>query len=217
MIVCLGAGLTSTDGHVVETTYDSRNLGAAGSQRLIVDGNVQPAALNTTGRFKEAKWARLDGFGGYLFLDGREVIARREERTGSWRDVDDAGAADPVTRRYLTLYRSHGTNPKDSGYAYAVMPGAKTGEVRASVGKVKVLANTPERQAVRIGDVFAANFFAPGSTGGLRVSAPCSVLIRGASIYVADPGHQASKVDVTWQGNTRTVNLAGMAGVTVKL
>ncbi|PHH60501.1 hypothetical protein CDD81_1591 [Ophiocordyceps australis] len=215
MIICLGAGISSTDGWSVETTYENRNLGAAGTHVLTVDGIVQPSRLGTTQTLVGAKWAQIEHFGGYLFLDDRPVLVRREVRRGSWLDVNDGGTSDIVTRRYLTLYRYHGVNPSDGGYAYAVLPGATPRQTQAAVGSVTIVENEPQRQAVKVGDFFAANFFAAGSTGGLEVSAPCSVLIQGSDIYVASPDWEVAMVHVSWQGVTWPVNT--QAGVTVKL
>ncbi|PFH62084.1 hypothetical protein XA68_15175 [Ophiocordyceps unilateralis] len=220
VIVCLGAGLSSTDGEVVETTYDNRNLGASGTDMILtVDGLRQPSS--TVGNSLElvgASWAHLQHSGGYLFLDDGAVIALREARTGSRRDIDDEGSPTTFTRTYLGLYRHHGIDPTNSSYAYAVLPGATANQTRAAVGSVQVVENGADIQAVRIGDVFAANFFAPGVVGALRVSAPCSVLIRASTVYIADPTRSINNtIQVEWQNKTRSVSLDGKAGATVSL
>ncbi|RDA93434.1 hypothetical protein CP533_2635 [Ophiocordyceps camponoti-saundersi (nom. inval.)] len=217
MIVCLGAGLSSTDGFKVETTFDNRNLGTTGSNLLIVDGKRKSSKLNHQNELVNASWAHLQDSGGYLFLDSEPVQSLREARSGRWRDINEDGDEKLITRRYFTLYRGHGVNPKDGRYAYAVLPGATLEETRDAVGSVTVVENGPERQAVRVGDFFAVNFFAAGATGGLRVSAPCSVLIRGGNISVADPTRRVATVDIVWQGKTRTANLAGKEGGSVFL
>ncbi|RCI08770.1 hypothetical protein L249_4812 [Ophiocordyceps polyrhachis-furcata BCC 54312] len=227
MIICLGAGISSRDGHQVETTMDNRNLGLAGTHVLTVDGrwiSTRPGRQEV--ELVNATWAHLQDSGGYLFLDAEPVQALRETRTGRWRDINDDGDDTPITRRYLTLYRRHGVDPTNGHYAYAVLPGATeedtraavgSEDTRAAVGSVTVVDNGPDRQAVRVGDVFAVNLFVAGATSGLRVSAPCSVLIRGANISVADPTRRAATVDISWQGKTRTVDLAGKEGGSVVL
>ncbi|RDA86610.1 hypothetical protein CP532_6016 [Ophiocordyceps camponoti-leonardi (nom. inval.)] len=217
MIICLGAGISSNDGLHVETTFDNRNLGATGTHLLIVDGKWLTTRLGHQAELRNASWAHLQDSGGYLFLDEEPVQALREARTGRWRDINDDGDDRPITRRYVTLFRSHGVDPMNGHYAYAVLPGASEKGTRAAVGSVAVVDNGPDRQSVRVGDVFAVNFFAAGATSGLRVSAPCSVLIRGANISVADPTRRAASVDITWLGETRTVDLTGTEGRTVML
>ncbi|WP_169581095.1 MULTISPECIES: polysaccharide lyase family 8 super-sandwich domain-containing protein [Microbacterium] len=206
-VVCLGAGIASTDGHKVETTIDSRNLGATGSAALTVDGAVQPATLPTETSFAAASWAAIQGFGGYVFPGGGSIRARREERTGAWSDINKGGVAstDPITRRYITLWFDHGTDPTAGAYAYILMPGASpaTTAARAASPTVTILANTASVQAVKDAatGVTAANFFAAGTAGPITVSAPCSVLIRESggtlSVSVADPSQKSSTVAVT--------------------
>ncbi|GAA2631979.1 polysaccharide lyase 8 family protein [Actinomadura fulvescens] len=207
-IVCLGAGITCTDGTAVESVYDNRNLGEAGTHALTIDGVTQPVAHPWSTTAASPGWAHLAGFGGYVFLDDRAVVFRREERTGRWRDINTGGSADPVTRRYLTLYRHHGTDPTAGGYAYLVMPGATTAAVSARAAAtswVSVIVNGADRQGVVVPSlgVTAVNFFAGGSAGGVTVSAPAAVLIRERSdgtavICVADPRRSATTIDVTW-------------------
>lgn len=207
-IVCLGAGITSTDGYAVETTIDNRHLGAAGAPALLVDGRAQPTAQGWSAAFAGARWAHIAGQAGYVFPGGSKVCAVREERTGSWKDINSGGPADLLTRRYLTLFADHGTDPVDGGYAYVMMPGAsaKATEHRArDHGWLKVLANTAGRQGIRVNRLgfTAVNFWEPGTVDTLTASAPASVLVREnrdgtATIVVSDPARQATSLDVTW-------------------
>ncbi|GAA3234387.1 polysaccharide lyase 8 family protein [Actinocorallia longicatena] len=223
-VVCLGAGITCTDGTAVESVYDNRNLGASGTHALTVDGTVQPATPPWSATFTGASYAHLAGFAGYVFLDPRAVVIRREARTGSWHDVNAGGSTTPITRRYLTIYRHHGTDPAGSGYAYLIMPGASLAATQARAAATAwatVLANSADRQGIRVASlgVTAVNFFTAGGLGGLTVSDPCSVLVResasGTTIAVSDPRRSATTVDVTWNGTTHAFALAGKAGVTV--
>ncbi|KAF4585778.1 lyase [Ophiocordyceps camponoti-floridani] len=220
IIVCLGISLTSFDGELVETTYDNRNLGAASDSPfplLVVDGVPQPSMVNSSMELLNASWAHLAGSGGYLFLDPRAVLAVREARTGRWSDIDDSGSSKPITRRYFTLYRTHGRDPFESAYAYAVLPGASENETRDAVGSVRVILNEPMMHAAAVGDVFAANFFAPGRFGPLRVSGPCSVLVRGSTVYVADPTQSADVIEVVWRYEKRTAIVRDKAGASVSV
>ncbi|MBA8951794.1 polysaccharide lyase 8 family protein [Actinomadura namibiensis] len=206
-VICLGGGVACSDGTAVESVYDNRNLGASGTHALTVDGTAQPVAHPWSATFPAPRWAHLAGFGGYVFLDGRAVVFRREERTGRWRDINTGGSTTAITRRYLTLYRHHGTDPVSGGYAYLVMPGATAAATAARAGApwATVLANGPDRQGIAVPSlgVTAVNFFAAGSAGGVTVSAPASVLVRErgdgtAVVCVADPRRSATTIDVTW-------------------
>lgn len=214
-VVCLGAGISCTDGHEVDTVIENRNLHASGTNALTVNGQRQPAAQGWTQTFSNARWACLDGVAGYIFPRGQSVTARREQRTGAWGDVE--GGADPtkITRNYLTLYVDHGTAPSDAGYVYILLPGAApdaVAERAADQGYANVLVNTAAQQGIAVPSqgVTAANFYAPGKAGPVTASAPCSVLVREhaggtATIAVSDPTLTATSLTVTWQRPVKKV------------
>ncbi|MEU1791897.1 polysaccharide lyase 8 family protein [Streptomyces sparsogenes] len=207
-VVCLGAGIASRDGFAVETTFDNRNLGAKGAPALTVDGTVQPSAQGWTARFEGARWAHIAGQAGYVFPEGTDLTAVREERTGAWHDINVNGPDTPVTRRYLTLLTDHGTDPADASYAYVLLPGASAGATArraAGRGWLKILANNREQQGIRVPALgfTAVNFWAPGTVGEITADAPASVLIREnrdgtATVVVSDPARTASALGVVW-------------------
>jgi len=204
-IVCLGAGISCTDGVPVETVVDNRNLGATGAHGLTVDGAAQPTTLGWSQQFTGARSIALSGFGAYVLPAGTTVNALREARTGSWNDINTGGTTEQLTRRYLTLWFDHGTDPSGAGYDYLLMPGASaaTAAARAAAPTVTVTANTAAVQAVAdsASGVTAANFFSAGTAGPITVSAPCSVLIREQggvlTVTVCDPSRTAATVRVT--------------------
>ncbi|MGW7196478.1 polysaccharide lyase 8 family protein [Streptomyces chryseus] len=197
-LVCLGAGITSTDGVPVETIVDNRMLGEAGTNPLTVDdGRAAP------------RWAHLEGHGGWVFpaAAGADLKTLREDRTGSWSDINTTSTTERRTRRYQTLWLDHGTDPVDAGYAYLLMPGTSRRTVAAraaDTGWLKTLANTRAVQAVAIRSlgVTAANFWQPGTVERLTVSAPASVLVRAkgrtATLAVSEPPRTGRPLEVTW-------------------
>jgi hyaluronate lyase len=206
-VVALGAGITSSDGRTIETVVENRNLhdpAKAGGATLTVDGTAQPDAVGSSRSFAGARWAHLDGTGGYLLLGGATLRTLREDRTGSWHDVNAGGSTTPITRRYLTMWLDHGASPSGAGYAYVLLPcfsAAATAERAASPG-VEVLANSGSAQAIRHAGLglTAANFFAAGTAGGITVDAPCSVVLREGggklTVAVADPRRAVKTVTV---------------------
>lgn len=198
-IVALGAGITGGSGARVETVLENRNLGEHGRHPLTVDGDVQPTDLGWSAAIDDAGWAHLDGVAGYVLLTAGAVRAKREARTGTWRDIntggDTAGSTTPHTRRYLTLWLDHGVDPRDATYGYVLLPGAssaRTAEVAGDPG-VEVVANSAAVQAVRVPHLrlTAAVFHAAGSAAGITVSGPAVVLLREesgrATVAVSDP------------------------------
>ncbi|PPK71452.1 polysaccharide lyase family 8 super-sandwich domain-containing protein [Actinokineospora auranticolor] len=219
-VVCLGAGITATDGAVVESVVDNRNLGAAGTHALVVNGVAQPTSLPWNQQFTGAQWASIAGFGGYVFLGGATVTADRAARTGSWHDIDSGGSSGSITRRYLGLYYDHGTNPTNASYAYLLLPGATavTTAARSASPGVTVVANTSSVQGITAGSVRAANFFAAGACGSITADAPCSVLARqdgsALSVAVADPSRTSPTVTITLP-DTGFTTASADPGVTV--
>ncbi|MEU8912361.1 polysaccharide lyase 8 family protein [Streptomyces nigrescens] len=221
-VVCLGAGITARDGVPAETVVDNRCLGESGTAVLTVDGVPQPGTLGGTLAFRHAHWAHLAGHGGYVFPGGAPLKALREARTGSWHDINSTSSPQPFTRRYLTLWHDHGTDPTDAGYAYLLMPGAtaRTLAARAADRRwLTVLANDAGRQAIAVDPlgVTAANFWRAGGAGPLTSSGPVSVLVREhpggrpagrdhtARLCLAAPDRSGDTLEITWSRPVRAV------------
>ncbi|MGW7433076.1 polysaccharide lyase 8 family protein [Streptomyces sp. NPDC054861] len=208
-IICLGAGITASDGVPVETVVDNRNLGEAGASRAAGRGG-DPAPL-TTG----AGWAHLDGHGGWVFPTGTaDLRTLREERTGAWSDINTTSSTERRTRVYQTLWFDHGTDPVAASYAYLLMPGAtrRTLAARAADRRwLRVLDNTADRQAVSVPSLglTAANLWRAGTVGPLTVSAPASVLVRRRrsvlDLRVAEPPRTGQPLELVWDRPARRV------------
>lgn len=216
-VIALGAGITSRDGQPVETVVENRNLGTDGRHRLVVDGVRQPLAQGWSKEFGRARWAHIEGVGGYVLPDGAALHALREERTGTWRALntgaDTGGSTTPVTRRYLTLWADHGASPTDAGYAHVLLPGASAAAtaVWSHSRPVRVLVNDATAQAVEVRrhGLTAVNFWAAGTAGGITSSGPASVLVRRhgsrVSVAVADPGRTLTGLTIELPHHVRTV------------
>ena len=60
-IVCLGAGVTSTDGRTIETVVENRRLAAAGTNAFVVNGSAMPTNLGWSATVTNLTWAHLSG------------------------------------------------------------------------------------------------------------------------------------------------------------
>lgn len=204
-VVCLGAGITSTDGNGIETIIEQRSTGAQGTTVPIVDGRTFSTIGSEPTQFTP-RWAYLPDTSGYLFPQaGTRVQAIREDRTGHWTDMDNRGGYDDKTtysRRFVTMWFDHGVDPTDAEYAYIQLPGASQSAVAAAAADmagVEIVANTADVQAVTrrgkgLGFVTMANFWSGSAapTGvGVQASQPCSVVLTLEgdllSIAVSDP------------------------------
>ncbi len=215
-VVALGSGITATDGRTVETVVENRNLHTDGRQRLTVDGVPVQHSPDRRLRFRRASWAHLEGTGGYLFPEGADLLALREARGGSWRSIniggDTGGDESPLLRHYLTLWLDHGVSPTRQGYAYVLLPGATAAQTAAATRSrpVRVLANTPEVQAVEAPELglTAAVFWRAAAVAGLSSDGPACVLVRRdgerISVAVSEPSRTraALRLELPWPART---------------
>ncbi|AOR30237.1 lyase [Streptomyces fodineus] len=217
-VVCLGAGITCTDGTAVETTVENRNLGPSGGAPFTVDGTVRPASHPWSATLTGAKWAHIGGHGGYVFPGGTTLHALRDARDGSWSTINKGGSTTVVNRKYLTMYVDHGTDPVDASYAYLLLPGATVARTQAraaDASRLTVLANTDSRQGVSVRSLgfTGVNFWLGGTVGRLTASDPCCVMISEkadgtAVIAVSDPMRMRTSLTLTWRRAVTAVTSA---------
>ncbi|MFE5403924.1 polysaccharide lyase 8 family protein [Streptomyces sp. NPDC056580] len=197
-VVCLGAGISCADGVPVETVVDNRNLGEGGAQTFV----------------RGPGWAHLQDHGGWLLPRGGELRTLREDRTGSWSDINTTSTDERRTRRWQTLWLDHGTDPDGADYVYVLMPGATRGEVAARAADrrwLRVLANDARRQAVAVPSLglTAVNFWAAGTAGGLSAGAGASVLVRrrgrSATLWISEPPRTGTPLEIVWDRPVRSV------------
>ncbi|MFD0573444.1 polysaccharide lyase family 8 super-sandwich domain-containing protein [Kitasatospora gansuensis] len=94
-IVCLGAGITATDGVPVQTTVDNRNMSPNNAFVFTVDGTVQSSTLGWSQTFTGSKYMAINGVGAWVFPGGATVKAKRVARTGAWSDVNTGSSTTP--------------------------------------------------------------------------------------------------------------------------
>jgi hyaluronate lyase len=207
-VVCLGSDIRSTDSRPIETVVENRLLHGGGDHALTVDGTRETGALGWSAAMRDVTWAHLAGEAegsdiGYFFPAPVSLHGLREERSGVWNETTKT-----VSRTYLTLWLSHGTNPAGATYAYVLLPGYSAARVSdyARHPRVEILANSDRIQAVRVDPLglTAANFWSDGrsAVGIISVDKMASVLLqtRGASLDVAvsDPT-QANNTAITME------------------
>src|SRR5699024_773134 len=122
---------------------------------ILVDGQE----ITSSGSFSEARWAHIEGVGGYLFPNGSALDATLSQRTGSTRKVErtieDIPRADRVTREWATLELHHPEHVH--GTWWVLLPAADAAETRsASSGsgsdgdRIQIVRNDATAQIVRI-------------------------------------------------------------------
>lgn len=201
-LLCLGAGIESTDNSEIETIVENRKIKEDGSNVVTIDG-VEAVATIGEETTVAATWAHLEGNVaegsdiGYYFPSGKTLNVRKVANTGSWESVKNGSKKDPITRNYVEMWFSHGENPVAETYDYVILPGksAKAVEKYAKKSDVEIVMNTPEIQAARENKlgVFAANFWMPegGTVAGVTVDKEASVMTQKVDktleVAVSDP------------------------------
>lgn len=218
-VVCLGAGISSTNGFRVITSL-SQCLAAGDVTVKRADGEV--AVLAAPERMAAPRWIHHGGVG-YVFLgENGSVGVGCSAQTGSWRRISQPQSDAPVTAQVFSAWVNHGKQPQGAGYAYLLLPadGAREVDAAASRGPVGVLANTPQAQAAehRETGLLQAVFYAPGAVasgvwGEVSADAPCLLMVSRAApggaacLTVCNPRNAGGEVRVRVGGMQVRVRL----------
>lgn len=205
-LVCLGAGIRSSDAGPVVTTLDQS------LRQGPVECDAGGAPLNDGPHLlRNARWLR-HGPWGFVFPQPTDLTVELGPRTGAWNLIGN-GPADPVTRDVFLAYSNHGDTPKDAAYAYLVVADADRARLTLLAQKpgFQIAANTEVAQAVWRPEsgLLQAVFHEPGEItwgngGTLRVNRVCCVQLRREPtgdwrLDVADVQQQGGHVDVEFR------------------
>ena len=197
--LCLGADISAHDNSRVLTVIDNRktakDIKPIGGEKIDVTDEDTPVKAGARGLC-------LDGFGGYYFPEDMDVTVCRGGDT----------------KEYLEIVAWHGKDPENASYAYQVLPRMSESELEEYVKDpdFKILANDKYTQAVEYKDGKKMYvFWAPRDFDGLRVSAPCMVMISDGKFYVSDPTHKIPSVTIAYGGKLYVFNLLDKHGATV--
>ena len=199
-IVALGAGINSSMDSEVRTTLDHRRI-VRDSERSIfykikgedaVECEREPYEKSLC----DAEWVLVEGHAGYVFLD--KTLAH----LGRY-DCAEAGG-----QSFFEIRCEHGKNPKDSSYAYAILPYADKirAEKYASSPEVELLSNTSKLQTVREKNLRLSSyvFYEAGKCGAVESDSGIIVMIKernGALDFaLTDPTHLLKRARITLDG-----------------
>ncbi len=218
-IVVLAAGVGDRGGRAVTTTVDART--AAPSDQVTVSGarwdGTAWSGAGTGAGTGAPRWLRYANASqgtavGYVFLDRSNVTVDLAQVTRSRRVVRTANPDTQVVRNVFGVSVAHPAGTPSSSLAYALVPDADEGALRSYAdGPLRVLANTPQVQAIRHAGLglTAASVFPsrPQEAGRLRIDGPASVLLQegeGAddltTLAASDPTMDRDAVHVLVRG-----------------
>ncbi|MGG1514110.1 polysaccharide lyase family 8 super-sandwich domain-containing protein [Paenibacillus oryzisoli] len=231
-IVALGAGISSTDNATIESIVENRKLNSAGTNALTVNGTAQSTALGWAQSLTNVNTIHMAGNVagsdiGYYFPTSPTIQAKREARTGNWKQINSRAStpSTPYTRNYLTMWFDHGVNPTNASYQYVILPNKTSAQVTsyASNPNISVLENSNDAQAVKENtlNVVGVNFWndAVKTVGGITSTKKASVMTKETasdlSVSVSDPT-QANTGSIQIEINkAATGTISADAGVTV--
>lgn len=207
-IVALGSDISEPrEGQSVKTTVDNRIL--SGTANILVDGRPQNLEAGAAAVKKYIHVSDDAAQTGYYFPAGGNVMARLDERTGSWNDLSKKpyNPTDPYTDTYCTITAAHGKNPKTGSYAYIVMPEVTETELEAYSQNetVQIVENSGSAASVRCDElgIQAANFWKNEThqSGSITSSGQASVMTcdygDSFAVSVSDPTQTGTSLEIT--------------------
>lgn len=221
-VVCLGAGIRSTQAENITTTVNQSWLkgnvivAENGGQTALAAGSVANVA---------ASWVLHDSTG-YFFPSGGNLSVSNVLQTGSWRpriNTQSNISNATISQQVFKLWFNHGVGPVNEKYAYIVVPNIANASAMAAYNTegIEILANSDSIQAVKHSGlaILQAAFYKAGSvldsSSGMRVGLdrPAVMMVKnvGASTLqftVADPTHNLVAVNlaITFPGAAAAIN-----------
>ncbi|MEC2158347.1 polysaccharide lyase family 8 super-sandwich domain-containing protein [Virgibacillus halodenitrificans] len=207
-IVALGAGISSKEDRNIETIVENRKIGEGGINQLSIDGEKQANLFSQTAK-KNVNWAFLEGTNagsdiGYYFPAGGTLQVKKEEREGSWSDINYKEPEATINRAYATMWFDHGVRPTNKTYSYVLLPKRSENGVAAYANdpEIEILRNDDDVQAVRetSEQLLGANFWKneKQTAGPLTAYQKASVTMkhsgRTLDVSLADPTMKNSGV-----------------------
>jgi chondroitin AC lyase len=178
-IVALGAGIWSTGRKTVSTTLNQ----SLQRGNVVVDGHEVADGQQA---MRDISWVLHDGVG-YVFPQKSAAFIMTGPRSGSWGEINSRQAMTPITKNVFAVWLDHGVRPDNATYQYIVVPGTDAKDLAeyAVHSPVRILANTPNLQAVRHEQLGISEivFFAAGRLSlrkglTIEVDRPCMLLLR---------------------------------------
>ncbi len=214
-IVALGSDINSSDG--AKTVIENRKLNPFGNNELTVDGSAAVTEMGTEEKLNGVRWMHLEGNTtgadiGYYLFDGADVMALRENRTGSWRDINLSNARDYNSKSYMSMWIDHGGKADGGTYAYAILPGMSKRETEkyADNPAVEIIRNDAAAQSVRnrVLGITGAIFWTDTeqTAGGITCNSRAAVMMREYDdelvFGISDPTQSnTGAVEITYDGS----------------
>jgi len=205
--VCLGAGINSRSKLPVATTLNQCLLRG---DVVMMSDNKKSIVAKGERQADQVNWVLHNGIG-YIFPEKQKVNLSNQAQTGSWFKVNRQSDSpkDEITKEVFKLWLDHGAQPSNAKYEYMVVPATTEQELVKSGMQIKILANSPEIQAVKHSglNICQAVFYTSGEiqiTDNLKIGidSPGVVMVKTndsvvKQISVADPSRKLGRIHLT--------------------
>lgn len=217
-IVFVANGINATSTYPVETIVQQWPLSRA-TEAVIADGTWMLAA-NGEATIRP-RWVHSDRIG-YLFAEATTLRMKREERSGSWSQLNASASSQQIASvPFLTLWFDHGIAPRDAAAEYAVVPNVSAAQMEAwaAAAPYVTLSNDSTVSAVKDqrSGVTSFVFWSAATLDGVGVDRPSlvhrTVAGRRMSLSVVDPTNATTALRLTLRGSWTLA--APVDGVTV--
>jgi len=208
--VCLGTGINSRSKLQVATTLNQCLLRG---DVVMMSGNKKSTLQKGEHQSEQVNWILHDGIG-YIFPEAQKVNLSNQAQTGSWFKINRQSDSpkDEISKDVFKLWLDHRAQPANAKYEYIVVPATSEQEMEKAGQQIKILANTPEIQAVRHSSLNICQiiFYTSGEiqvSENLKIGmdSPGVVMVKMngpevKQISVADPSRKLAKIHVSITG-----------------
>lgn len=209
-IICLGAGIHSSENKEIRTTINQSFLHGNVVVKQAVAANTIPLG---THHLDNVKWVLHDNWG-YYFPAAATLDLSNQSQPGSWHNVLKRMPDQQMKADMFTLWFNHHVQPKAGSYAYYVFAGATAANIETRAEAWAITENSAAIQAVenplakRAGLVFQQ----PGEVstktfGKISADQPCILMLTQVyatqHLSLSDPTHQLSSITIGIRGNKK--------------
>jgi len=182
-IVALGAGIESHSEHRLNTTINQSHL-----QSEVVISQEKNSKTLPIGHQKSQ--AHIDWVWhakvGYFFLDSMNLNISQDKQVGSWSSINNSQDDQKIELDVFKMWIDHGKKPKNSTYAYVVIPGVEDVKIMENykIDNLTILSNSNQIQAVKNQslDLIQMAFYEKSTVSfdsySVKVSHPCLLMIK---------------------------------------
>ncbi len=219
MIVCLGAGINSSEGFPVTTSVNQSYLNGDVIIKT-ADGEKRATPQQVV---SNPLWILHDNIG-YLFPNGGILVLEAKSVEGSWNRVALRYPDKKIYADVFKLWFEHGQNPQYKSYEYILVPNAGKEQMEQLEKQSPfVILNSKEKQEVvtTTGDEAGMVFYKAGESemfGGLEVDKPCVVMVKeqkgGLQLPVAEPTQLLDEITIRLNGSFSGENAKTQNGKT---